>query len=101
MIRFTFLKELTQIKPMNHINVYFVIKITFLAFSWRRFLLSRNQSIDLQSKSMDCFLYDRDLRHKRIKVNFRFHPKVCDGCHNLIKKSLIDVATDFDKRIGY
>ena len=26
----------------------------------------KNQSIDLQSKSMDWFLYDRDLRHERI-----------------------------------
>ena len=25
----------------------------------------RNQSIDLVSKSMDWFLYDRDVRHKR------------------------------------
>ena len=27
----------------------------------------RNQSIDLQSKSMDGFLYNRDLRHERVK----------------------------------
>ena len=26
-----------------------------------------NQSIDLQSKSMDWFLYDRDVRHERVK----------------------------------
>ena len=26
----------------------------------------RNRSIDLQSKSMDWFLYDRDLRHERV-----------------------------------
>ena len=30
-------------------------------------LLHRNQSIDLQSKTMDWFLYDRDLRHERVK----------------------------------
>ena len=29
-------------------------------------LLYKNQSIDLQSKSMDWFLYDRDLRHERV-----------------------------------
>ena len=29
----------------------------------------RNQSIDLQSKSMDWFLYDRDLRNERVKYN--------------------------------
>ena len=34
------------------------------------FLYYRNQSIDLHSKSMDCFLYDRDLRHKRFKNEF-------------------------------
>ena len=28
----------------------------------------RNQSIDLQSKSMDWFLSDRDLRHERINA---------------------------------
>ena len=29
----------------------------------------RNQSIDLQSKSMDWFLYDNSLRHERVKVS--------------------------------
>ena len=27
-----------------------------------------NQSIDLQSNSMEWFLYDRDLHHERVKV---------------------------------
>ena len=39
-----------------------------LTLSWRRSLSYRNQSIDLQSKSMDRFLYDRDLRHERVNV---------------------------------
>ena len=30
----------------------------------------RNPFTDLQSKSMDWFLYDRDLRHERVKNNF-------------------------------
>ena len=34
----------------------------------RRPLPYRNQSIDLQSKSMDWFLYDNDLRHEMVKV---------------------------------
>ena len=38
-----------------------------LILLWRMFLLHRNQSIDLQSKSMDWFLYDRDLCHERVK----------------------------------
>ena len=29
-------------------------------------LSNRNQSTDLQKKSMDCFLYDWDLRHEKI-----------------------------------
>ena len=41
-----------------------------LALSWRRSLSYRNQSIDLLSKSIDWFLYDRDLLHERVN-NFR------------------------------
>ena len=32
--------------------------------SWQRSLSYRNKSIDFLSKSMNWFLYDRDLRHK-------------------------------------
>ena len=38
-----------------------------LALSWRRSLSYRNESIHLLCKSMDWFLYDRDLRHERVK----------------------------------
>ena len=38
-----------------------------LTLSWRRPLSYRNQPIDLRSKSMDWFLYDNGLRHKRVK----------------------------------
>ena len=38
-----------------------------LTISWRRSLSYKNQSIDLVSKSMDLFLYDRNLRHERVK----------------------------------
>ena len=37
-----------------------------LSLSSRRSLSYRNQSIDLQSKSMDWFLCDRDLLHERV-----------------------------------
>ena len=37
-----------------------------LTLSWRRPLSYRNQSIDLQSKSMGWFLYDNGLRHERV-----------------------------------
>ena len=38
-----------------------------IALSWRRPQSSRNQSIDLQNKPMDWFLYDRGLHHERVK----------------------------------
>ena len=41
-----------------------------LTLSWRRSLSYRNQSINLQRKSTDWFLYDRDLRHERVKMNY-------------------------------
>ena len=37
-----------------------------LTLLWRGPLSYRNQSIDLQSKSMDWFLYDNGLRHERV-----------------------------------
>ena len=41
----------------------------YLTLSWRWALSYRNQSIDLQNKLMDWFLYDWDLRHERGKIN--------------------------------
>ena len=38
-----------------------------LTLSRQRLISYRNQSIDLQSKSMDWFLYDIGLRRKRLK----------------------------------
>ena len=40
--------------------------VGLLTLSWRRPLSYRNQSIDLQSKSVDWFLYDNGLRHERV-----------------------------------
>ena len=42
-----------------------------LTLSWRRSLSYRTQSIDLFWKSMDWLLYDRDLRHERVKTLLR------------------------------
>ena len=42
--------------------------INTLTLSWWRSLSYSNQSTDLLCKSMDCFLYDRDLRHERANV---------------------------------
>ena len=39
-----------------------------LTLSWRRSLSNRNHSTDLLCKSMDRFLFDRDLRHKRVNI---------------------------------
>ena len=44
-----------------------LFSVDILIPSWWRSLLYRNQSIDLQRKSMDWFLYDRGLRHERVK----------------------------------
>ena len=38
-----------------------------LTLSWREPLSYRNQSIDLQSKSMNWFLYDNGLHHEKVK----------------------------------
>ena len=44
-----------------------VICYSFNSFMTERPLSYGNLSIDLQSKSMDWFLYDRNLRHKGVK----------------------------------
>ena len=44
----------------------------FLTLSWRRSLSYRNQFIDFQSKLVDLFLYDRDLRHERVNWSFSY-----------------------------
>ena len=50
---------------------HFLFRIIYfgntLALSWRRSLSYRNQSIDLLCKSMEWFLYDRDLRYEVVK----------------------------------
>ena len=49
-----------------------------LTFSSRRSLVYRNQPIDLLCKLMDWFLYDKDIRHERVKMLFTHDtPKVC------------------------
>ena len=57
--------------PSGIIKMFFIVIFFVLTLSWRRSLSYRNQSIDLQSKSLGWFLYDRDFRHKKVKwVNF-------------------------------
>ena len=45
-----------------------------LTLFWWRSLSYRNQSIDLSCKSMDWFLYDRELRLERVKKELNKHP---------------------------
>ena len=41
-----------------------------LTLSWRRSLSHRNQSFDFFCKSIDCFWYDNDLSHERVKATW-------------------------------
>ena len=43
-------------------------EVDTLILSWQKCLWYRNQSFDLQSKSIYWFLYDRDLCHERVKT---------------------------------
>ena len=58
-----------------HLSIYSILKffwtnlVTKLTLSWRGSLSYRNQSIDLQSKSVDWFLYDNGLRHERVNIS--------------------------------
>ena len=53
----------------RNVTVLYEKKITLLTLSWRRPLSYRNQSIDLLCKSVDWFLYDNGLPHKRVKIS--------------------------------
>ena len=49
---------------------YLLVKkplVETLSLLWRRSQPYRNQSIDLQSKSMGWFLFNKNLRHERVK----------------------------------
>ena len=48
---------------------------TPLTLAWRRSLWYRNESIDLLCKSMDWLLYDREVRHERVKHSFSHSPE--------------------------
>ena len=53
-------------------KIKLVISKSTLTLSLQRPLSYGNQSYDLRSKSMGCFLYDNGLRHERVKC------KICD-----------------------
>ena len=58
---------------------------------WRRFLSYRNQSDDLQSKSVDWFLYDRNILHERLNCccmqRFIYHTHPRSHPCSLLNKS--------------
>ena len=62
-----------------------------LTLSQRRSISHRNQFIDLQSKSMDWFLYDIGFRRERVKVN---HPS-----NILARASILNISKIFHKSI--
>ena len=66
-----------------------LLTLKVLTLSWRRSLSYRNQSIDLQSKSFDWFLYDRDLRHERIKSQGKSFKAILRGTQQNNKVLLI------------
>ena len=68
-----------QKKPSKRCTNSFLLKVfnTTLTLSRRRPLSYRNQSIDLLLKSVDWFLYDNDLRHKRVKKDTRGRIRIC------------------------
>ena len=59
--------EETEVVKLYNRNAKTRQSFSILTLSWRRFLSYKNQAIDLLSKSMDLFLYDRDVCHEKIK----------------------------------
>ena len=57
-------------KRLSFVRNFLRPEIGRLTLSWRRPLSYRNESIDLQSKPMDWFLYDIGLYHERVKDMF-------------------------------
>ena len=70
MIDRSIMTKIRAFADLQRLSLIFFLwqRFVLLTLSGRRSLLHRNQSIDLQNKSMDWFLYDRDLCHER--VNF-------------------------------
>ena len=54
-----------------------------LTLSRRRSISYRNQPIDLQSKSMDWFLYDFGLRQKRVNSTWSTNLKLFTASHKI------------------
>ena len=72
--------------------------VLVLTLSWRRSLSYRNQSNVLQSKSMDWFLYDRDLYHKSVNFDFSIVLLLGRSLHLIMVKP--SYATGLFLRVG-
>ena len=57
--------DTNDMKNACYMKIYGQSEATPLTLSWRRYISYRSQSIDLQSKSTDWFLYARKLHHER------------------------------------
>ena len=66
---------------------YSNLMLCFLNLSWRRPLSYRNESIDLRSKLMDWFLYDKGLHHERVNGR-QFSTKKCAWYHQHLQRVL-------------
>ena len=68
---------------------------------WRRFLSYRNRSDDLQSKSVDWFLYDRNILHERLNCccmqRFIYHTHPRSHPCSLLNKSWARCQTKKEK----
>ena len=63
-------------------------------------VIGRNQSIDLESKSIDWFLYDNGIRHERVKVfithrflNVRSKETLLFSCYQIIIIIIVNRTT--------
>ena len=66
---FEFVRRADHLHFLPAISTYNTVLMgkTLFNLSWQRALLYRNQPINLQKKSTDWFLFDRDLCHERVK----------------------------------
>ena len=55
-----------------------------LTFKWRRSLSYRNQPIDLVCKSIDWFVYHRDLSRERVKIELQYSVRTKARMQNTI-----------------
>ena len=77
--------------PFLVFNFKFISHSTPQILSWRRPLSYRNQHTDLLCKSIDWFLYDRDLRYERISC-LHYHDKAFNWQNSFLLKSWFQVC---------